>query len=294
MCVWHEQVFTFKTLVKVVIFDWQPDCNLKYSFMLAINLCNKVAIVTGVTSGIGAGVAKVLAMAGCDVAGCGRTPDHDESVKTFMKSVESVGQRAFYQSVDVTDPAQIALFVAQVGELFRKIDIVVSNAGVNVFKGAEKCTDGEWAHNIDLNLASHWHLAKFSKPWLEKSTHGVFEVMTSNHAYSSIPGCFPYNVTKTALTGLVRALAIEWGPAVRVVGIAPGFIETPGNDKWFESFPDAEVERQRTIKLHPAGKLGSTEEIGSWCAFLASDFAAFATGATYLIDGGRSALMQDE
>lgn len=262
--------------------------------MLSINLSNKVAVVTGISSGIGAGVAKVLALAGCHVAGCALTPEKDDSVLDFIQSVESEGQHAFYQSVDVTNPDAIASFIRKVGETFGQIDIVISNAGANIFKGAEKCTEEEWSHNINLNLASHWHLAKCCKPWLDQSEQGVFEVMTSNHAYSSIPGCFPYNVTKTALTGLVRALAIEWGPSIRVVGIAPGFIETPGNDKWFASFPDAEAERQRTISLHPAGKLGTPAEIGAWCAFLASDFAAFATGATYLIDGGRSALMQDE
>lgn len=262
--------------------------------MLSISLNNKVAVVTGVTSGIGAGVAKMLALAGCHVAGCGLDQREDESAVAFLKSVESVGQHGYYQSVNVTMPGDIVSFIEEVGKLFGQIDIVISNAGANVFKGAEKCTDEEWSQNINLNLASHWYLAKFCKPWLEKSGHGVFEVMTSNHAYSSIPGCFPYNVAKTALTGLVRALAMEWGPAIRVVGIAPGFIETPGNDKWFASFPDAEAERQRTIALHPAGKLGTTAEVGAWCAFLASDFAAFATGATYLIDGGRSAIMQDE
>ena len=261
--------------------------------MFSINLNNKVAVVTGVTSGIGAGVANVLALAGCHVAGCGLNPGDDDSAIAFLKSVGSAGQRGYYQSVDVTKPDEIAVFIKKAGEFFGQIDIVISNAGANVFKGAEKCTDEEWLQNINLNLASHWHLAKFCKPWLEKSEHGVFKVMTSNHAYSSIPGCFPYNVAKTALTGLVRALAIEWGPSIRVVGIAPGFIETPGNDKWFSSFPDAEAERQRTMSLHPAGKLGTTSEVGAWCAFLASDFAAFATGATYLIDGGRSALLQD-
>ena len=261
--------------------------------MLAINLTNKVAVVTGVTSGIGAGVAKVLAQAGCHVAGCALSSDSDEGTIAFVNLVESAGHRAFYQYADVTNPEELASFIDKVVILFGQIDIVVSSAGANVFKGAEKCTDEEWAHNINLNLASHWHLARICKPWLEKSGHGVFEVMASNHAYASIPGCFPYNVTKTALTGLVRALAIEWGPSVRVVGIAPGFIETPGNDRWFASFPDAEAERQRTIRLHPAGKLGSTLEVGAWCAFLASDFAAFATGTTYLIDGGRSAILQD-
>lgn len=72
--------------------------------------------------------------------------------------------------------------------------------------------------------------------------------------FCSIPGCFPYNVTKTAITGLVRSLTIEWGPKIRTVGVAPGFIDTAGNDTWFNSFPDAMAERQRTINLHPVKK----------------------------------------
>jgi hypothetical protein len=124
------------------------------------------------------------------------------------------------------------------------------------------------------------------RPYLEASGCGVVEIMTSNHAYARMPGCFPYNVAKTALAGLVRSLAVEWGPKVRVVGLAPGFIETPGNSDWFDSFPDPAVERERTTGLHPAGRLGTCDEIGAWSAFLASDFAAFATGATYVMDGG--------
>ncbi|MFV0505124.1 MAG: SDR family NAD(P)-dependent oxidoreductase [Bacteroidales bacterium] len=261
--------------------------------MLAIDLKNRVAIVTGVSSGIGAGVARMLAKAGCNVAGCARANEDEKNVVAFRASVEEFGQKAFYKKVDVTNNEQLLAFVRCVADEFGKIDIVVSNAGANIFKGAADCTEDEWEYNHNLNLASHWRLAKLSKQYLEKSKTGVFIIMSSNHAYSSIPGCFPYNVTKTALTGLVRAMSIEWGPAVRVLGLAPGFIDTPGNDTWFNSFPDATAERQRTIDLHPAGKLGTTEEVGAWCAFLASDFAAFATGATYLLDGGRAALMQD-
>lgn len=262
--------------------------------MLSIDLKDKVAIVTGVSGGIGAGVAKVLAEAGCYVAGCARAKAESEDVNAFFSNAESMGRKAFYRSVDVTNKEQLADFVEAVAGEFGKIDIVVSNAGVNVFKGVEGCNEEDWAYNHELNLASHWRLARAAKPYLEQSSSGVFIVMTSNHAYSSIPGCFPYNVTKTALTGLVRAMAIEWGPKVRVLGLAPGFVDTPGNDQWFASFPDPQAERQRTIHMHPAGKLGTIEEVGAWCAFLASDFAAFATGATYLLDGGRSALMQDE
>lgn len=262
--------------------------------MLEINLQNRVAIVTGVSSGIGKGVAKMLAQAGCIVSGCGRTDHDDQSVVEFYATARENGVDAFYTEVDVTNNADLAKLVENTITKFGKIDILVSNAGVNVFKGAEKCTDEEWMHNHQLNLSSHWAISKLCKPHLEQSDNGVIIIMTSNHAFTSIPGCFPYNVTKTALTGLVRSLAMEWGPKIRTIGMAPGFIETPGNDKWFASFPDAEAERQRTIKLHPAGKLGTVEEVGAFCAYLATDYARFITGTTYLMDGGRSALMQDE
>jgi NAD(P)-dependent dehydrogenase (short-subunit alcohol dehydrogenase family) len=262
--------------------------------MLEIDLRNMVAIVTGVSSGIGKGVAKKLAQAGCKVSGCGRTDENDASVKDFLNAANNFDVEMLYTKIDVTQTADLEKLVNNTVKSFGKIDILVSNAGANLFIGAEKCSQEEWMHNHQLNLSSHWMISKLCKPHLERSGRGVIIIMTSNHAFSSIPGCFPYNVTKTALTGLVRSLSIEWGPEIRTVGVAPGFIETPGNNKWFESFSDAEAERNRTIKLHPAGKLGSVEEVGAFCAFLASEYAAFMTGTTYLMDGGRSALMQDE
>jgi len=262
--------------------------------MLEIDLHNKVAVVTGVSSGIGKGVAKMLAQAGCSVSGCALDDLNDVSVKEFIETAHANETQAIYTQVDVTKDSDLEKLVAQTIARFGKIDILVSNAGANVFKGAEKCTEEEWMYNHQLNLSSHWRISKLCKPYLENSGNGVIVIMASNHAFSSIPGCFPYNVTKTALTGLVRSLAMEWGPKIRTVGLAPGFIETPGNNKWFESFPDAEAERRRTIKLHPAGKLGSVDEVGAFCTYLASSYAGFMTGTTYLMDGGRSALMQDE
>ncbi len=127
---------------------------------------------------------------------------------------------------------------------------------------------------------------------MEKN-NGVIIIITSNHAFQTIPNCFPYNVSKTALTGLVRSLAIEWGPNIRTLGLAPGFIDTPGNKKWFDSFPDPHLELDRTINLHPVKRIGTVEEVGTWCVFLASSYGGFASGCTYLLDGGRSSIMQD-
>ena len=240
-----------------------------------IDLIGKVVLITGVSSGIGLGTAHEFARAGACVAGCARKPESDDSVSAFLQAVEGEGCKALYVQADVTQEEELEKLVQEVIATFGRLDIVVSNAGMNVFEGAAECSE------------------RIAKPYLEQSGNGVILLMTSNHAFCSIPGCFPYNVTKTAITGLVRSLTIEWGPKIRTVGVAPGFIDTAGNDTWFNSFPDAMAERQRTINLHPVKKIGTVEEVGALCVYLASPMAGFISGTTILMDGGRSALMQD-
>ncbi|WP_295712699.1 SDR family oxidoreductase [Mucilaginibacter sp.] len=256
--------------------------------MFQINFSGKTVLITGAATGIGLGIAKIFTQAGANIAGCGL----EESAQEFINVAQENNVKAFYETCDVTNKHDLGRFVKNTVDQLGGIDILVTNAGRNVFEGAENCTDEQWFQNIQLNLESHWQTAKLCKPYLEKKG-GVIIVITSNHAYSTIPGCFPYNVTKTALTGLVKTLAIEWAPHIRTVGIAPGFIDTSGNQQWFNSFPDPAAERAKTIGSHPVKKIGTTEEIGGWCVFLSSDYAAFASGATYLIDGGRNALMQE-
>jgi len=260
---------------------------------LTLDLQGKRALVTGASDGVGAGVARMLARAGCDVAGTGRVPATHERARALVRSVEAEGRRAFYLAGDLSQANTPARTVTEAVAALGGLDIVVSNAGRNGFFGVDGCTEEQWENNMNLNLASHWRLARAAHPHLKQAAPGVFLVMTSNHAERTIPGCFPYNVTKTALTGLVRALTIEWGQEVRVAGIAPGFIDTPGNDVWFNSFPDPAAERARTEKRHPVGRIGTVGEIGALCAFLASEHGGFISGTTLLVDGGRSALMQD-
>lgn len=258
---------------------------------LQIDLKGKNALVTGVSSGIGLGVATMLARAGCRVTGCALAEADSAAALAFLEILKREGTEGCYIQTDVRKTEDLEHLVEKATKT-GGIDILVSNAGKNFFKGAAECREEEWQENMDLNLTSHWRLAKLCRPYLEQS-RGLIIIMTSNHAYHTIPGCFPYNVAKTALTGLVNSLTIEWGPSIRCVGIAPGFIDTPGNQDWFNSFDEPELERQRTIDLHPVKRLGTPEEIGGWCVFLASEYAAFASGTTYLIDGGRNALMQD-
>ncbi len=261
---------------------------------LSIDLENKKAFISGVTRGIGAGVARSLAQAGCDVAGCGMADVDHENVKNFILEIESHGRKALYLQGDLSQAETPANLMQAVQAQWGGLDVLVSNAGRNIFKGAELCSEDDWNECMNLDLASHWRLAKAALPLLKASdgAPGSIVIMGSNHSFNSIPGCFPYNVAKAGLLAMVQSLAIEWGPDVRAVGIAPGFIDTPGNDAWFDTFSDPVAERKRTEQSHPVGRIGSVEEIGALCAFLASPHGGFISGTTLLVDGGRSALMQ--
>jgi NAD(P)-dependent dehydrogenase (short-subunit alcohol dehydrogenase family) len=247
--------------------------------MLPIDLNGKKALVSGVCRGIGAGIARQLAKAGCDVAGCGQSQPDDE------------GRRATYQFVDISSPHGPQQWVEQAAQLMGGVDIIVSNAGKNFFAGVEKCDEKIWSECIELDLAAHWRLARAAKVHLEKSSQPVIIIITSNHAWRTMPGCFPYNVAKAGLVAMIQSLAIEWGPHVRAVGVAPGFIDTPSNDEWFNSFPNPAAERARTEQKHPVRRIGTADEIGSLCAFLASNHAGFISGTTLHVDGGVGAQM---
>ncbi len=260
---------------------------------LRIDLTNYRAVVTGVSSGIGAGIAAALAQAGCDVAGCGLDAADSDGVRRFGASVEQPGQRAFYRSLDIADGMAARAFVDWAATQLGGIDLVVSNAGRNVFRGVEHSREEDWRANVELNLAAHWRVAQAAKPHLDKARAPVIVVITSNHALYTLPNCFPYNVAKAGLVAMVQSLAIEWGPHIRAVGVAPGFVETPLNQAWFDAFPEPDAKRAQVAAMHPVGRIGTPEDIGALCVFLCSPLAGFISGTTLLIDGGRSAVMQD-
>lgn len=249
----------------------------------------RVVIVTGASQGIGNAIAQTFLNQGDIVVGCAfSSPDKAPHAQDLSKRYPD---KFFYYSVDMTQTESIGEFISRVTTRFGRLDVLVSNAGKNVFKGID-CELEDWHHNLDLNLRSHWYIAKCCREMLEKSK-GVILVMTSNHAFSTMPGCAPYNITKRALLSLVQSLTIEWGPAIRTVGIAPGFIDTAGNQVWFDSHEDGEKSRQDTLRKHPVGRIGTSEEVGELCLYLASPAAGFIAGTTIVMDGGRSALMQD-
>lgn len=260
---------------------------------LSIDLAGKTALVTGTTSGLGAGIARVLTQAGCTVMGCGRRPENAPAAQRFLETARKEGCGATYVQADVSRREDLERLAQQAEAQFDALDILVSNAGINVFKGVDGCTEEDWHFNDALNLKAHWLLPRLCKRLLDKAESPVVQIITSNHAYATMPTCFPYNVAKAGLLGLVQAMAIAWAPHCRVVGIAPGYIETETTQPWFDTFDDPAEARIRTESIHPVTRLGSVEEVGGLCAFLASPYAGFITGNTVLMDGGRSCMMED-
>ena len=119
--------------------------------------------------------------------------------------------------------------------------------------------------------------------------------MTSISGTDGNIGQINYAAAKAGVIGMTKTAAKELArKGITVNAVAPGFIDTAGNDTWFDSFPDPEAERRRTIDLHPVKRIGTVEEVGALCVYLVSPYARFISGTTILMDGGRSALMQDE
>jgi NAD(P)-dependent dehydrogenase (short-subunit alcohol dehydrogenase family) len=260
---------------------------------LNIDLSGLRALVSGASSGIGAGIAATLAQAGSDVAGCGIEDAQSDGAQSFLREVVQLGRRAFYQSVDLTDAAATRAWVQAAAQQLGDIDLIVSNAGANFSKSVELCTEDDWRANMELNLAAHWRIAQTAKPYLDRARNPVVIVIASNQAFRPLPNAFPYNAAKAALVALVQSLAIEWGPHIRAAGIAPGFIDTPMNVEWFNHFPDPAAKRAQIESIHPVKRIGTPAEVGALCAFLCSPLAGFISGTTILIDGGRGALLQD-
>ncbi len=123
--------------------------------MLQIDLKGKTVLITGVLSGIGAGIAKSFAIAGANVSGC----DLSEDDNGFTKDMKDSGVQALYTKSDVTNEGELRRFVTESVIKFGEIHILVSNAGQNFFEGALNCNNENWNQNIDLNLKSHWQLS---------------------------------------------------------------------------------------------------------------------------------------
>jgi NAD(P)-dependent dehydrogenase (short-subunit alcohol dehydrogenase family) len=250
---------------------------------------NKVAIVTGAAKGIGWGVAKVLSQKGAKVV----VVDWDEeNGKRTAADINREGGEAIFVKCDVSNEEQVRAMIAQTIDSFGQIDILVNNAGVGVYKSILDATSEDWDHCLAVNLKGVFLCSKYAIPYMQKLGKGAIVNISSVHSHATVNGVGPYAASKGGITALTRNMAIDYGPTIRVNSIAPGWVITPLIQSIFDAYDDPAEQRRLVEERQVMKRIGQPEDVGYAVAFLASDEAAFITGAQLFVDGGLTAQLE--
>jgi NAD(P)-dependent dehydrogenase (short-subunit alcohol dehydrogenase family) len=229
-------------------------------------MAQKVFLVTGGASGIGAAVAGRLVLDGAAVVVADRQPAGLDRARAVV--------------CDVSDETQVNTLIGGIKNIEGRLDGIVSNAGFMIRKPIAELSFAEWSSVIATNLSSTFLLAKAAEPML-RASRGAILTIASTRAHMSEPNTESYAASKGGLLALTHALAISLGPDIRVNCISPGWIDTTGGD---EIWPEDHAQ-------HPAGRVGQPADIAALAAWLLGPEAGFVTGSEFVVDGGMTRKM---
>lgn len=243
-------------------------------------LDGQVALVTGASRGLGAGMALALASAGADVAvhACGQAP-----AVTADAIIQETGRRAHQLTADLSDRSSASRLVGETLDAFGRLDILVNNAGIIRRTPAAQHPDDDWDAVIEVNLSSVFRLCRaVGAHMLERRSGKIVNIasLLSFQGGITVPG---YAASKGGVMQLTKALANEWAPhGVNVNAIAPGYMTT---DNTAALRADAVRHAQITGRI-PAGRWGTPEDLAGAVVFLASAAADYVHGHVLVVDGG--------
>jgi 3-oxoacyl-[acyl-carrier protein] reductase len=238
----------------------------------------RVALVTGATRGIGKAIAEELARQGMRVVG---TATSDTGAASIDTNLHRLGSQGAGIRLDVTRGEAVDAAIADIQKRFGEIGVLVNNAGITRDNLLVRMKEEEWDAIMDTNLKSAYRLSKAVLRGMMKARHGRIINIGSVVGTSGNAGQANYSAAKAALIGFTKSLAQEVGSrAITVNCVAPGFIDT----EMTRALADAQ--RDKLLERIPLGRLGAPEDVAHAVAFLASDAAAYITGATLHVNGG--------
>lgn len=257
--------------------------------LLNRDFAEKVVVVTGGATGIGAATAEAFAAASASVV------IFDVSVDAARLTAEGIkrkGGRASFVECDVSSEQSVAGAVARVFADLGRVDILHANAAVeSTCKGSE-LTIAEWNRVISVNLTGTFLVCRAVLPSMFARHTGCVLITSSPHALATVPDAAAYAASKGGALALMRSFALESAEhGVRVNAILPGAIDTPMVDREMRAAKDPEEQRKRLAASEPVGRLGTPREVADVALFLASDAASFITGSAYQVDGGLMAAL---
>lgn len=242
-------------------------------------LANKVALITGGSSGIGLGIAKSFIAEGAAVVITGR------SQASLDSAVEQLGANATGIQGDVSSLADLTKIYQQVAERFGQLDILVANAGVYVLNTLEGFTEEQFDKVSDINFKGVFFTVQKALPVLKQGASVILISSTVNG--KGIPNHSAYSATKAAVRSLARSFSADLLPLkIRVNTLSPGPIDTPVFGTIASSADEARQIADNMGNFTPVKRLGTPAEIGAAAVYLASDDAAYLLGSEILVDGG--------
>jgi NAD(P)-dependent dehydrogenase (short-subunit alcohol dehydrogenase family) len=248
---------------------------------MAADLKNKVAIVTGGTSGIGRETAVLFAEAGAKVVVAGR---REAEGKEVVDQIRAAKGEAFFVKTDVSKAADVEALVHKTVEKYGRIDTAFNNAGVEGnWTPLVDMAEEDWDRVIDTNLKGVWLCLKYEIPQMLKNGGGTIVNMSSVAGLMGTPAAAHYGASKHGVNALTRTAALEHAQhKIRVNAVCPAVIETPMGERLFGS-PEV---RPHAVAMHPIGRFGTPREVAEAVLWLASDKSSFMTGHYIVLDGG--------
>ncbi len=252
---------------------------------MADRLKDKIAIITGGSSGIGRQTALRFVGEGASVAIADRNRRMGEET---LRLVQEAGGDATFVPVDVADPEQVERMVGQTVERFGRLDVLVNAAAILIrTPPLAEVEERDWDLMMDVNLKGLFFCCKYAIPAMLDSGGGSIVNIASMAGLRGYGMSLPYAVTKAGVIHLTTTAAAEYTRlGIRANVIAPGSVDTP---QFRGSTASSEVVRERA-EQHPMGRVGTPDEIASVIVFLASDEASYVSGSLFVADGGLSSV----